>query len=526
MGSIEQVTEVHKPVKNTHQEQIDREEQIKEFNKVLNSLIIGQPPQKTLLEWFGGPGIGKTELVKLLERESQQRGIPSVVINFKEIKEHSQGKLTLYESDPALLMEEMILPLTNEFQQSTKEYQNWQKATAAFRHELPPPPKNSVQDYFQLSHNERLYDRPEWLDRWRNVIIMYLELVKKLTTSQNAGQIRPLVFFFDETEHIEPILINWLEEWVISSILRTNRCLVVWTARQPWRWKLPEVRQKLESQPLPPFSPEHVQQQLEAGQVDLAQELFGSVYRLTEGHPFAGRLAVERIHEWQTAGEQVTSDFIWDQRAVLLKRIFERFIQNYAFVGLEKNVQTALKLMALVRIVDNKMLQALLQNHGGKKYVDLSVIQTQTLLLQLKRSQLLIWKKGHSLDTELRHLIRSYYLTNEPHIFRAVNQTALAINRAWLEKPVDNRNLFVIEELYHLASLQEAGEPVNFMAEFQKRLTEYDITWTDPEVRQSALERLVGELEADKELGQLINEFLPKLVKIVQKKRAEIEMKG
>ena len=501
---------------------VDRQTQIQQFNELTNKLEKQSSSQlKNLLEWYGGPGIGKTTLVKLLQRECVRHSIAYTTLNFKD----KLGDLQRYEEKPDFLLVELVSTFLDRNRIDEQYSQKWENSIETFNIAVGQL-ENPVQAYLQMSRQERLYEQPEWLKRWRDVVTVFLDLVQAVTKS-NVGQIQPLLFFFDETENATPTLINWIEEWIINPVIRLQGCAVVWTARQPWRWKRPEVRQRLISQQLLPFSPENVQEQLQAGNIDLAQELFGRVFQITEGHPYAGDLAVQQIHRWQVEGISITADYIWDRRATLLQDIFEKFIEDYAFSGLtkdknrtlERKLKTTLRLTALVRIFDNKMLQALLENHGGKQFANFSIEDTQELLMRLKRTQFIIWEKGHSLDPNLRHLIRNYYLTNELHIFVAVNQTALAMNQTWLNKPVDNMNLFVIEELYHLASLQEAGQPVNIEDAFKIRLNDYDTRWDDLDVRQSALRRLEGDLEADKELELLTNGLSKtRLVKIIQSK--------
>ncbi len=487
---------------------VDRQEQIDDFNRCL-SRIQKSSYSKSLLEWFGGPGIGKTHLIGLLQNECEQLGVPYVLTDFKR----GPIKASDYEKTPVLLVENIASSLTKQVCNNLSL--DWLNVVAAFNNESSLP-KNPVQAYYKLSRHERLYNRPVWLIKWRDTVAMFLELVRAVTMTTN-GQIQPTLLFFDETEYASSRLINWIEEWIINPILRQQGCAVVWTTRGPIsRWKRPEVRQKLISQQLHPFSPVNMRLQLQARNIDLPQELFNRVHQVTVGHPFAGDLTAQRIHQWQVAGETVTADYIWDRRSVLLWEIFGEFIENYAFAGLDEDEKIALQLVALVRVFDTKMLQALLEKHSDKQ---LSYEDTQDLLNRLKRTQLLVWEKGHTLDPNLRHLIRNYYLTNEPHIFTAVNQTALAMNQSWLNKPVDNMNLFVIEELYHHASLQEVGQPVNIKEAFQKRLNDYDYRWNDLEIRISTLARLAGELDADKELTQLTDEHsITTLVGIVQNK--------
>jgi hypothetical protein len=44
-------------------------------------------------------------------------------------------------------------------------------------------------------------------------------------------------------------------------------------------------------------------------------------------------------------------------------------------------------------------------------------------------------------------------MASERKTFIAANKAALRIYEDWLERPVDNRGLFIVEELYHNAAL-------------------------------------------------------------------------
>jgi len=67
---------------------------------------------------------------------------------------------------------------------------------------------------------------------------------------------------------------------------------------------------------------------------------------------------------------------------------------------------------------------------------------------------------------------------------------------------VDNRSLFVLEELYHSAALKQVGEQADLHALLAKRLNEYPGWIRDEQALENALERLEGEIYNDKELEQ------------------------
>src|SRR5690606_19503680 len=99
------------------------------------------------------------------------------------------------------------------------------------------------------------------------------------------------------------------------------------------------------------------------------------------------------------------------------------------------------------------------------------------LMQRLRRTQLLAWRKGLTLDPALRPIIHDYYRLCEPDIFTQANRIALRVYGEWLDKSIDNRNLYLIEELYHGTVLEQAGEtividdePVTVVDHLQRRL--------------------------------------------------------
>jgi hypothetical protein len=178
-------------------------------------------------------------------------------------------------------------------------------------------------------------------------------------------------------------------------------------------------------------------------------------------------------------------------------------IQDYAFERLDREARIACELMGLVRIFDTTMLRRVLHEHGGQPFREWSQEDYGDLLLRLKKTQLLVWTKGYSLDPALRYLIHEYYAACQPETYVAVNRTALGVYLEWLTRPVDNRALFLIEALYHQACLRRAGEAVSLEDTLEEQLGEYRRRIRDDDALRQALEQLAGELEQDSELGRL-----------------------
>jgi len=481
----------------TQEQLVDRDEQLAKFSDVLDRISRQGPVSSNLFEWYGSPGIGKSTLVTMLTRQADVKHASWALVNFKK----SVTKEALYLHDPVTLIEELVSDLgkqtslkIDDFDEKVKEYR-----TASL------PTEGVVAAYGSMDQETRLFKRPDWLEGLRNVVIAFIKLVNTLPDQVKSGSVRPVVLFFDETERADIDLVDWIEEWIINPSLQIKHCVVIWTARRPWRWKRPEIRRRLTSEALDVFAPEMVKEQIRSSsmQPDLAIELFKNVYTLTGGHPFANHIIINELDILAKQGEKVTPETFSGFESQLLAEVFHKFIDGYAFNELgSKDLKTACKFMALVRLFDSTMLREILRTCAGEPFTSWTQEDFGDLLLQLKKTQLLVWEKGYALDTGLRHIIEKYFMTSERKTFISANQTALRVYEDWLERPVDNRGLFVVEELYHNAALSQIGEQRNLNAILDKRLREYPNWIKDEQALENALERLEGEIINDKELEQ------------------------
>ncbi|NOH01852.1 MAG: ATP-binding protein [Chloroflexi bacterium] len=482
---------------------VDREEQLNKFTDVLDRISRQGPVSSNLFEWYGSPGIGKSMLVTMLSQRAQKKHAVWMIINFQ----NSTGKIKTYLHDPITLIEEIVSSFRSQIDSDTREFD---KALKGYR-TASLPDEGVVFAYSAMDQETRLYQRPDWLTELRNVVIAFIKLINNLP---KADDVRPVVLFFDETEYANIELVDWIEEWIINPLIQIKHCVIVWTARRPWRWKRPEIRRRLTSEMLTVFEPDMVKEQIQSGSAkpDLVKELFKNVHSLTGGHPFASFIVINELDTLANQGEEVTPETFPDFETKLLADVFHKFIDGYAFKELaSKDLKVACKFLALVRFFDSTMLREILRACARDTFKSWTQEDFGELLLQLKKTQLLVWEKGYALDASLRHIIQKYFITSEPRTFIAANRAALRIYEDWLERPVDNRGLFVVEELYHNAALLQVNERRSLRAILDGRLKEYPDRFKDEKALENALDRLEGEISNDKELA----EYLPSISDLV-----------
>jgi hypothetical protein len=498
---------------------VDREEQISKFTDVLDRIKRQAPVPSNLFEWYGSPGIGKSVLVRLLANKADEKKSAWSVVNFREQKK----KINMYLQDPIVLIEEIASDLRKHPGFNAKEFD---KALKSYR-SVVLPDKGVVLTYAGMDQETRLYKRPKWLNDLRNVVIEFIKLIN--TSPTKSDNVYPVTLFFDETEYADIELVDWIEEWVINPLIQVKHCVVVWTARRPWRWKRPEIRRRLTSEQLTVFALEMVREQIESGSTkpDLVKDLFKNVYSLTGGHPFASSIVINQLDSLARHGESLTPETFADFESQILTEVFDKFINKYAFRDLgSSDLKIACQFVALVRLFDTTMLKEVLRACTGDSFKGKKQEDFGELLLQLKKTQLLVWEKGYALDPGLRHIIQKYFMASEKKTFIVANKAALRVYQDWLDRPVDNRGLFVVEELYHNAALLHVGAKKDsevaakeLSSILDKRLQDYPNRFTDEVALENALDYLEGELQNDKELGQYIPS-VAELATQVQKFRA------
>jgi hypothetical protein len=111
-------------------------------------------------------------------------------------------------------------------------------------------------------------------------------------------------------------------------------------------------------------------------------------------------------------------------------------------------------------------------------------------------------------------------------MFQKANEAALKVYQDWLSKQVDNRKLFIIEELYHYVSLAQVSKrEKDILAILKERLDEYPAPMKqDPDSWRITLEQIEGEIEHDDELTKIIGETeIQRLTAPIKTKLSEIK---
>lgn len=490
---------------------IDREVEVNEFLHLIRTIRNNMPVSHNLIEWHGEPGIGKSTLLSLFVETCEDHKVAHAYFNLKDIDQQNQ-----YLNDPSLLLEQIVRKIAPENQDQFKSF-----FTETDNFHAETDINDVVSRYYRLSYDERLYQSPAWLQKLRISAKEFVNCLDTLATDQ-VKIWRPVVLFFDEADHCDTRLLDWIEEFIIVPFTAKKYFVVVWADRRPWRWKKPELQSRRLSQKLLGFDKANTKKQIQENTADvtLAEELFNRVFNITKGHPFAVSVAVDEINARNSSNSN------------LVTAIFNRVVLNYAFEGLEDKHKVALQHLALVRLFDTSMIKEVLQRCASEFFSEEIKHEEFNLLLQrLTTTQLITWNNNYySIVPDLRHLIREYYLfePSSTDKFIAVNKTALDVYKHRIERSFADIPGAIIEEIYHCASIgqvpAQAGENCSVLNIVEGHLKKFSEWFLEQDARLNALEGFRNRIVHDLELSALINsDTLSKMIELIDKELSEIK---
>jgi len=458
-------------------------------------------PVKHIVEWIGGPGIGKTSLLKKLIQEECNSSDDSktkvkILWTYVNFKSAQKSGLNYYQ-DPTILIEFMANELA-----AGVSFPELAQAIQTYRDVRPQG--DFISAYEKLSRNDI---PPNWQDAMKKVCGCFVEFVDSL--GQMKDTIKPVVFFIDESESVEYDFADWFEDCILSRLVLKKYCLIVWTGRREWRWKRPEIRNQLIRETLGHFEPDDVKEFIWQNHKANAHHLLpwvDEVHKLSGGHGYSVALAVQILDDWvkEHPGQILPASFD-EMKCELLSTLRQDFVLDYAFDGLNTDLMTALEPLALLRMVDTNLVAHILAGIYPAQFSN-TVDEAFSLLARLKNTDLLVWKNpSYIVGEDIRHVLNAYYRQCDHEKYLAIQKLAVSAYDELLEKALDNRNLFFVEFLYHLASQQQVDNTVNLEQSFQKHLHKYPIRVENREFLKYTLRQLIEVLSNDSELKDLSN---------------------
>ncbi len=392
---------------------VDRADQIDDVKKKLGTG--GSSPsqnmrEKTILEWYGIPGIGKTTLErKAIYNLCKEKSVPITYIDFasadylKATTEYSQERECVH-----------LLDLVIQAIDSEKE----NKYITKF---------NEERDVY-VNANEDTAKK----DIFENVVDAFLDFTFDLLERHY------LVLSFDSTEKFRMQTFRVLEEKIILPLTFSEKCIIVWCGEKKQKWRPFQVRFRVLSRKLPGLSLSATEEQ--TGLKDI------NIYKITKGYPKANE-CLKRLISAKPEIEEV------DNEKELVAKSYE-VIQKEIFSVLPPGLDNVCRIMSVGRLFVHDMLENLLPQYSDSQ----RLCASNNIISDLRNLSLVEWdneNKGYSLDKMIRHILSRYMEIFDTSKFVEYNEKMRDIFSSLIEKFNEFRSIYMLQKLYHIAVLED-----------------------------------------------------------------------
>ena len=413
---------------------IDRTDELALVEDKLDIIRFGSTVFQAIINFFGVVGIGKTELLHQIERHCQDKKVPVVFADLgaETYQAPAMGRLAIMEAIIAVASQENSAP-PRQFRRKSDELRQ-------FLAQQMDEDGNLKDD--EMSNQQR-EEQGRAVEREFQVF-----MTKRL--GKNGRQ--PLVLLFDETDKARPEFLDWLEETIVSPLVRTDRVLAIFAGRSLVRWKRFEVRRRVHQYRLMPFSIAQTREQIQnyAGLSD-------KIIRLTFGHPFANRRVAEQVQLIEIRENETITEANFDKyRLRLMEELANILIHEYILQDVPGDLKGAFKVISTLRQFDVNALRVILpaflpsqfKGKGGGYYLSMIARMVETTLVEWDSA-----KKGYALDPTIRKMLALHIQLSDYKQYLRINEAAIALYEDWIARIPENRSGFMIEWLYHRSNV-------------------------------------------------------------------------
>jgi len=325
------------------------------------------------------------------------------------------------------------------------------------------------------------------------------------------------VLVFDATEKADEDLLDWLEKHLVYPIVRTNRAIFVFSGRLWHRWKIFEVRRRVEPREIPPLDSARDQvkgttELLHKLKVEGAGALAQALYDYVFGHPLASKVIFKELQELAPVG--IDAHVFEENQDAIAEIIRTNVIEDRFFGELREHdyLNPLLWAVCILRkfnptplrhftasFIDGEYEQKL-----GGFYLDAIRDMQDTTLVQWNSAA-----GGYTLDPVVRKIMAKNLSMQNDAEFRRRHAEAVRLYDDWIEQFPRNAVGFLIERTFHRSwelrdgkSQPEIGD--RLASEFDQILRDVE---KRPDVQWDLLDMAAAlneELNKDSELREVI----------------------
>ena len=464
----------------------DRGWELEAVNYRLGILRSGGSVFQCVINFYGIPGIGKTRLLREIQRRAQEQGVPVALTDLAAWSErdHRAGRVGPEAlADQMRQLEEQTRLSDARFEKAYKEFRN---------HPVPQDP----------------YDEAAWYEfRQKAKAVADAFGLYVYRYARRPGP--PVVLLFDNTEAAtDGETFDWLEYEVFSPLVQTDRILLIVTGRSPVRWKRFEVRRRVLLHKLnPPQNGDLVRQQVASW-----QKIAPNILQITFNYPPANRFVAEAMERLELPST-IDEDTFRTHRPALIRQLVANVIERDLLAGVDGDLRRAWRIAAPLRQFDVTTLRQVLprfdstfEGRGGNYYLLMLNRMVETALVEWSAV-----RKAYVLDDTVRHFLTLDLETRDLEQAKAIHEHVAGLYRRWLEDVPESRSTYLVEWLYHQAQLRRLrglGQPE--MTDSLRRVLRpilkqfYQSITAEDDRRLDDARQLIEELKRDPDLPGLL----------------------
>lgn len=279
----------------------------------------------------------------------------------------------------------------------------------------------------------------------------------------------PLILL-DNTERVQPESWEEIERQLFEPIISTGRTFIVVSGRrQVPRWRRFEVRRRVlepDKSQVRPFDKQAVTNQIKNRKFSIP---INSLFPYTAGNPHLVDTLLQHIQAWQGVDKKKTKiDVSWlnKHQSGILKVL--QVIENDLFKNIKKSMMGRLK-PALIAVAPLRFyrLEAMrfMLTIGNKKSKNQPDGHYLDLVRDLDQETDMVWwdreRRAYVTSEVVRKLINRRRLLENQKEFISSHENALEMYRLWTNEAPRTSEEFIVEMLFHYASLFEVTKNVS-----------------------------------------------------------------
>ena len=467
---------------------VNREKEREWFNNILEE----QRLDIQLVEYIGVSGQGKTLLLRQFFYSATGR--QKCLVGYIDLQRDR-----LSRKDVCPILEEIVRHLCRN------------KEAKAFFHKFNKQLKAYNQHKKSDEEEEVLFDNQ-------------IELLEDFTIClKSLPSFYKVVLCFDNTECVDPAVIQHLAGYLFEPLLNQENFLLVFAGQQEIDWENRKVRRQVKQKQLTPLTTEDIDalidRLLPQDKLPVRNKgrLLEKICQLTLGHPLSSYNVLDVLSEGFSVSlpDEITEKYYRRSVKELVERVIKkRILQNLELSSDYPSPEEILFYLAPLRRIEfstiHFVLSTFLPDSFPKKPYDLfekliTEFQTQTYIFTP-------WTLGAGFDLEevTRNILLSDLRINHNEKFIEIQRALIDQYDQWIERTSDASQVKnIVERLYHAALLMIEEKVENITEIIVKKLKEYMNRYFteeyigDESLVRDQISRLKNALKRDRELCQL-----------------------